>query len=56
MRCVLQVSWQVTGGDTRTVRATCMDVSARGARIECSQQIGARVNVYLQAPSYGSHG
>ena len=56
MVCALQVSWQVTSGETRTVRATCLDVSAQGARIECSQQIGARVNVYLQAPSYGLMG
>jgi hypothetical protein len=54
--CPLQVSWQVTSRETRTVRATCLDVSAHGACIECSQAIGARTNVYLQAPSLGLMG
>jgi len=54
--CALQVSWQVTSGETRTVRATCLEVSAQGARIECSQPVAARANVYLQAPSYGLMG
>ena len=54
--CALQLSWQATGGETRTVRATCLDISPQGARIECSQKIGARTNVYLQAAAYGLMG
>ena len=56
LECVLQLSWQVAGTETRTVRAICLDISAQGARIACTQPIAARSCVYLQAPSFGLMG
>lgn len=50
------MSWQMAAGETRTLRASCLDFSAHGARIECSQRIGSRTTVYVQAPAYGLMG
>ena len=33
-----------------------MDVSAHGARVDCSEPLSARSSVYLSAPSYGLMG
>jgi|SRR5580698_2989831 hypothetical protein len=52
---VVQISWQA-GGETKTIRAKCLDMSDQGARIECQQAIDFRTNVYVQAPSYGLMG
>jgi hypothetical protein len=49
----VQVSWQTRSGETKMVRAKCIDLSDQGARIECEQAIDFLTNVYLQAPRYG---
>ena len=56
LTCALQISWQRASGETCTARATCQDVSPRGALVECSEPILARSSVYLSAPSYGLMG
>jgi hypothetical protein len=56
LTCALQISWQRASGETCTARATCQDVSLRGARVECSEPIMTRSSVYLSAPSYGLMG
>lgn len=56
LQCAVQLSWQLPNGEPRTVRATCVDVSDQGARVECPELLAARSNVYLQAPSYGLMG
>jgi len=56
LTCPVQVSWQLPSGETRAVRANCLDVSANGACIECSVPFVSRSNLYLQAPSYGLMG
>jgi hypothetical protein len=53
---VVQVSWQARSGETKTVRAKCLDLSDQGARIECEPPIEFRTQVYLQAPAYGLMG
>jgi PilZ domain len=54
--CPLEVCWQLGTGEPRVVRATCLDVSPKGARIECPQQLTVRSIIYLKAPSYGLMG
>ena len=56
LTCALQISWQRPNGESCTTRATCQDVSPRGAMVECSEPIVARSSVYLSAPSYGLMG
>jgi hypothetical protein len=56
LTCPLQISWQRASGETCTTRATCQDVSLRGAMVECSEPMVARSSVYLSAPSYGLMG
>ena len=56
LACGLQVSWQRASGGTCSTRATCLNVSLRGALVECSEPIVARSSVYLSAPSYGLMG
>jgi len=56
MNCAVQVSWTTSSGETRTLRAKCLDVSRQGARLECEQPIDLRTNVYLQAPIQGLMG
>jgi hypothetical protein len=53
---VVQVSWLSRSGETKTIRAKCLDLSEQGARIECENAIDARTNVYVQAPAYGLMG
>jgi hypothetical protein len=53
---VVQVSWQTRSGETRMVRAKCIELSDDGASIECEHPIELRTNVYLQAPAYGLMG
>jgi hypothetical protein len=53
---VVQVSWQARSGETKMIRAKCLDLSSDGARIECAQPIDVRTNVYLQAPAFGLMG
>ena len=50
---VVQVSWQTRSGETRVIRAKCIEISDQGARIECENPIDLRTRVYLQAPAYG---
>jgi hypothetical protein len=52
----VQVSWQARTGETKTVRAKCIDLSDQGARIECEPPIETRTQVYLQAPAFGLMG
>jgi hypothetical protein len=52
----VQVSWQTRSGETKTIRAKCIDLSDLGARIECEHPIDFRTNVYLQAPAHGLMG
>jgi hypothetical protein len=52
----VQVSWQARSGETKTMRAKCLDLSEQGARIECENPLEFRSNVYLQAPAYGLMG
>jgi hypothetical protein len=52
----VQVSWQARSGETRTIRAKCVDLSEQGARIECEPPIEFRTQVYLQAPAHGLMG
>jgi hypothetical protein len=52
----VQVSWQARSGETKTVRAKCVDLSEEGARIECEFPIEARTQVYIQAAAYGLMG
>jgi len=56
MQGAVVMSWQTPGGETHTVRGTFRDISQEGARVECSQPIAVRSNVYVQAPSYGLMG
>lgn len=56
MQGTVVMSWQVSTGDTHTARGTFRDVSQDGARIECSEPIAVRSNVYVQAPAYGLMG
>jgi len=56
LRGAVQLSWQLSSGETHIARATFVDVSDRGARVECTELLAARSNVYLQAPSYGQMG
>ncbi|MGA3074009.1 MAG: hypothetical protein ABSG56_09975 [Bryobacteraceae bacterium] len=53
---VVQVSWQTRSGETRVIRAKCIEISDQGARIECENPIDLRTRVYLQAPAYGLMG
>jgi hypothetical protein len=52
----VQVSWQTRSGETRVIRAKCIELSDQGARIECENPIDLRTRVYLQAPAYGLMG
>ncbi len=52
----LQVSWLARTGETKTIRAKCLDISELGARIECEQPIEFRTQVYVQAPGHGLMG
>lgn len=52
----VQISWQNRSGETRTVRAKCLDVSGEGARVECECAMDFRTNVYVQAPAHGLMG
>ena len=52
----VQVSWLARSGETKTIRAKCVDLSEEGARIECELPIEARTQVYIQAPAYGLMG
>jgi hypothetical protein len=56
LTCALLISWQRANGEPSTSRATCREVSPHGARVECSEALIARSNVYLSAPSYGLMG
>ena len=56
LNCPVQLSWRVATGETRAARGTCVDVSTRGACIECSEPVEARSNLYLKASSYGMMG
>lgn len=56
LMCAQQISWRRAGGETCTTRATCQDVSPRGALVECSEPMVARSSVYVSAPSYGLMG
>jgi hypothetical protein len=47
------VSWQTQSGETRTIRAKCLDISDLGARIECEPPIELRTNVFVEAPAHG---
>ena len=53
---VVQVSWQARPGETRMMRAKCLNVSDNGLRVECAQKIDLRTNVYVQAPTFGLMG
>jgi hypothetical protein len=55
-RGTVYVSWQTPSGEMATTRAKVVDVSERGARIECEIAIDVRTYVYLQAPAYGLMG
>ena len=50
------VSWQSRSGETKTVRAKCVDFSQQGARIVCESAIDFRANVFVQAPAFGLKG
>ncbi|MGA2738312.1 MAG: hypothetical protein ABSG65_12795 [Bryobacteraceae bacterium] len=52
----VQISWQTRSGETKTIRAKCLDLSDQGARMECESPIEFLTNVYLQAPAYGLMG
>jgi|SRR5580658_8616576 hypothetical protein len=52
----VMVSWQARSGETKTIRAKCLDLSEQGARIVCEHPIEFRTNVYLQAPAHGLMG
>jgi hypothetical protein len=56
LMCAVQVSWHLANGETRSLRAICLDVSAHGARLESSEALVARSNVYLQATRFGLMG
>ena|SRR5579871_1593334 len=56
LTCALQISWQRANGEPCSSRAICREVSLHGARVECSESIAARSNIYLSAPSYGLMG
>lgn len=53
---VVQVSWLSRSGETKTIRAKCLDISAQGARIESEMPLEFRTNVYVQAPAHGLMG
>jgi len=50
------VSWQTRSGETKVIRAKCVDLSDQGARIECEPPIDFGTSVYLQAPGHGLMG
>jgi hypothetical protein len=52
----VQVSWQTTSGEMKTIRAKCLDLSDQGTRIECDSPIDFRTRVYVQAPAFGLMG
>lgn len=54
-QCPVQISWQF-GGETKTIRGKCVDLSPQGARIECPEAIDVRSIVYMQAPGHGLMG
>src|SRR5579862_399169 len=56
LNIVLQISWLSASGESCATRATCRDVSPRGAMVECSEPIAVRSSVYLSAPSHGLMG
>jgi len=56
LSCPIQISWQTDSGESRAVWATCLDVSAEGAGVECRVPLPFRAVVYMKAPSYGLMG
>jgi hypothetical protein len=52
----VQVSWQTRSGETRAIRAKCLDLSDNGVSIVSQQPLVVRTSVYLQAPAYGLMG
>jgi hypothetical protein len=55
-RVVCKSSGSAQAEEPVAPRATCLNVSLRGALVECSEPIVARSSVYLSAPSYGLMG
>jgi hypothetical protein len=52
----MQVSWKDPRGQVLTQRATCLDLSAEGARLEVDNPIPARTTINLHSARYGSLG
>src|SRR5579871_322541 len=53
---VVQISWLTRTGETKTIRAKCVDISEQGVRVECQEPLEFRSNVYIQAPAHGLMG
>lgn len=56
LKCAVQISWQRATGESCTTRATCLEVSLHGARVECTEPLVARSSVYISAMTYGLMG
>lgn len=54
--CPLVVWWQDRSGESKVVRAKCLDLSPQGARILSAHPMDVRTNVYVQSPSHGQLG
>jgi hypothetical protein len=54
--CPIVISWQERSGETKVIRAKCLDLSQQGARIVIDLPIEIRTSVYLQSPSHGQLG
>jgi len=51
--CDLRVSWQISTGETKFAKASCVDLSVAGAGIECDQAIEPRSVIHLRAADFG---
>src|SRR5437868_726535 len=55
-QCVLDLSWKDASGAARTLSVQAIDFSTSGVRVESSEPVEARTNVYVLAERYGVTG
>lgn len=51
--CALSMSWRDNGGNTRFLRARCVDISESGARAESGEAIETNTEVFVRVDDYG---
>jgi curved DNA-binding protein CbpA len=54
--CALEISWQDSKGNSRTMAVRAIDLSNSGIRVESSEPIDPHTDVYVRAERYGLTG